>query len=268
MNQLQVFNHEMFGELPVITVNGAEWFGATEAAKSLSFSNPYAALKNHVELDDLTDHEVIDRLKRNQQKKFVNESGLYDLIFGAAKQGNNPEIRKKAKAFRRWVTSEVLPSIRKDGGYIVASEDDDEESIMAKAILIANKTIERKNQEIAEQKKVIETQRPKVLFADSVEASQTSILIRELAVILKQNGIDTGEKRLYEWLRENGYLIKRFGTDRNTPTQKSMDLGLFEIKETPINHNSGMITVSKTTKVTGKGQVYFINKFLSLKKVV
>ena len=114
----------------------------------------------------------------------------------------------------------------------------------------------------------LEAQKPKVLFAESVEASESSILIRELAVILKQNGIDTGEKRLYTWLRENGYLVKRLGSDRNSPTQKSMNMGLFEIKETPINHNSGLITVNKTTKITGKGQVYFINKFLAVEKAI
>ena len=118
MNQLQIFNHPMFGELPVMIVEGVEWFGATEAAKSLSFTNPHVAIKNHVEEDDLTVREVIDNLGRKQSKKFVNESGLYSLIFGAAKQGNNPEIKEKAKRFKRWVTSEVLPSIRKHGAYM------------------------------------------------------------------------------------------------------------------------------------------------------
>jgi anti-repressor protein len=127
MSQLQVFNHPMFGELPVIIVEGVEWFGSTEAAKSLSFANPHVAIKNHVEEDDLMVHEVIDSLGRKQAKKFVNESGLYSLIFGAAKQGNNPEIKEKAKRFKRWVTAEVLPSIRKHGAYM--TEDVLERSI-------------------------------------------------------------------------------------------------------------------------------------------
>ncbi|MFZ2464932.1 MAG: BRO family protein [Caldibacillus thermoamylovorans] len=118
MNQLQSFNHKMFGELPVLVINNIEWFGAVEAAKSLSFSNPHVAIKNHVDEDDLTVHEVIDRLGRKQRKNFINESGLYSLIFGAAKQGNNPEIKERAKKFKRWVTSEILPSIRKHGVYM------------------------------------------------------------------------------------------------------------------------------------------------------
>lgn len=133
MNQLQIFNHPMFGELPVIIVNGVEWFGATEAAKALSFGNPYDALKNHVEKDDLADHEVIDRLGRKQQKKFTNESGLYDLIFGAAKQGNNPEIREKAKGFKKWVTSEVLPAIRKTGNYSIQQPKSSAEMLLVYA---------------------------------------------------------------------------------------------------------------------------------------
>lgn len=123
MNQLQVFNHSIFGELPILVVNNTECFGAVEAARSLSFGNPYDAIKNHVDEDDLAVHEVIDRLGRKQQKKFINESGLYSLIFGAAKQGNNPEIKERAKKFKRWVTSEVLPSIRKTGSYSVGIDE-------------------------------------------------------------------------------------------------------------------------------------------------
>ena len=129
---------------------------------------------------------------------------------------------------------------------------------LARESEMARLDAEKKNAELEYQLRV---QHPKVVFADAVTVSQNTILIRELAVILKQNGIEIGEKRLFEWLRDNGYLIKRAGTDRNTPTQKAMELGLFEIKETPIVHSNGTVTVSKTTKVTGKGQVYFVNKF-------
>lgn len=251
MNQLKVFKNELF-EVGATLENGEVLFDVEQVARSLGFIDK----KNGTEY--VRWNRVNSHLPKNSPQvakgDLIPEPMVYKLAFKASN-----EI---AEEFQDWLAVEVIPSLRKDGGYIAMTEDDDEESIMAKAVLIANKTIERKNKQITDQKKVIEKQRPKVLFADSVEASQTSILVRELAVILKQNGIDTGERRLYEWLRSNGFLIKRFGTDRNTPTQRSMNMGLFEIKETPINHNSGLITVSKTTKVTGKGQIYFINKFL------
>lgn len=270
MNELQTFNHKIFGDLPVMLVNGVEWFGATEVAKALGFSKPHDAIQNHVEKDDSADHGVIDRIGRKQNKKFVNESGLYDLIFGAARQGNNPEIKEKAKNFKRWVTSEVLPTIRKTGGYVNQGNEEQfiknyfpsfsDEVKQAMVLDLRSQNIKLKNQ--------IEQDKPKVLFADSVSSASTSILVGELAKILKQNGIDTGQKRLFAWLRDNGYLIKRKGTDYNMPTQKSMEQGLFEIKETSISHSDGHISISKTPKVTGKGQVYFINKFLTKKEEV
>ncbi|MGG1879102.1 BRO family protein [Paenibacillus cisolokensis] len=125
MKKTQIFNHQTFGGLPVVVIDGTEWFGATEAAKALGFSNPYTALSNHVDGDDLTDQEVVDTLGRTQQKRFINESGLYSLMFGAAKQGNNPDIQAKAKMFKRWVTSEVLPSIRKTGAYALPGVESD-----------------------------------------------------------------------------------------------------------------------------------------------
>lgn len=258
MNQLKVFEHTQFGELEIVTMEGKEFFPATDVARKLGYADPYSAIRQHTRKGGWVNHPVIDSLGRTQQKRFISEGNLYRLI-------TNSKL-PDAERFESWVFDEILPSIRKDGGYIATNEDDDEESIMAKAVLIANKTIDKKNRQLAEQKQVIEQQRPKVLFAESVEASQTSILVRELAVILKQNGIDIGERRLFEWLRSNGFLVKRFGSDRNTPTQRSMNMGLFEVKETPINHNSGLISISKTTKVTGRGQVYFINKFLKQKK--
>lgn len=137
------------------------------------------------------------------------------------------------------------------------------EKVMARALVLTNKKIESQNLVINEQSRQIEADKPKAIFADAVTTSKQSILIGELAKILKQNGINTGEKRLFEWLRTNKYLISRKGTDYNMPTQKSMDLGLFEIKETAITHSDGHVTVNKTTKVTGKGQIYFVNKFKS-----
>lgn len=162
---------------------------------------------------------------------------------------------KTAEKFQALVADEIIPSIRKTGGYLAGSKDMTDAEIMAKALLVAQRTIEGKNAQIAEM-------RPKALFADSVAASDSCILIGELAKILRQNGVDMGEKRLFEWMRNNGFLVRRKGTDYNMPTQRSMELGLFKIKETVVNHSSGYTTVNKTPKVTGKGQQYFINKFL------
>lgn len=253
MNQLQMFDFEKHS-VRVIEKNGVPWFIAIDVCDVLGLTNPTMALSR---LDN--DERTKFNLGRQGDTNIINESGLYTLVLASRK----PE----AKQFKRWITHEVIPSIRKYGVYM--TPDTLEQAIANPDFaigLLTNLKEEREKRQAAELR--LEEQRPKVLFADSVEASQSSILIRELAILLKQNGINTGEKRLYEWLRSNGYLVKRFGTDRNMPTQRSMDLGLFEVKETPINHNSGSISVNKTTKVTGKGQVYFINKFLSTQQVI
>ena len=182
--------------------------------------------------------------------KYFTEESLYDFMLECKTE--------KCKPFKKWVTHEVLPKIRKTGGYLGNTKELSEEEIMAKAFMIAQKTIEN-------QKKQLEEQKPKVIFADAVASSKGTILIRELAKILKQNGIDIGEKRLYKWLRDNGYLIKQKGADYNTPTQRAMNLKLFEVKETSVTHSNGSVIISKTTKVTGKGQIYFINKFKEVK---
>lgn len=187
-----------------------------------------------------------------QEMLCVTESGLYSLVLGSRK----PE----AKAFKRWVTHDVLPAIRKHGGYLTPEKI--EEALLNPDTIIrlaTNLKDERERRKLLEQK--IEHDKPKTIFADAVAVSKTSILVGELAKILKQNGIEIGQNRLFEWLRQNDYLIKRKGTDYNMPTQKSMELGLFEIKETSITHSDGHTSISKTTKVTGKGQIYFVNKF-------
>ncbi|MDR9857774.1 phage antirepressor KilAC domain-containing protein [Paenibacillus sp. VCA1] len=260
MSKPEIFSHPMFGNLPVVVLGGTEWFGATEAATALSFSNPHAAIQNHIEEDDLTVHEVIDSIGRKQLKKFSSESGLYSLIFGAAKQGNNPEIQAKAKEFKRWVTGEVLPTIRQHGAYMTPAKIE-EVLLNPDTIINLAQRLKLANQEKERLSAQIEADKPKVLFADSVAASKSSILIGDLAKILKQNGVETGQKRLFAQLRDEGYLIKRKGADYNMPTQRSMELGLFEIKETSITHSDGHVTISKTPKVTGKGQIYFINKY-------
>lgn len=247
-NNLQIFKNERFGEIQIIQENNKYEFEATGIAKILGYSNPHKAIIDHCKKDGLTKREVIDRLGRKQEKNFISEGNLYRLIT----HSKLPEAEK----FEKWVFDEILPSIRKTGGYIAGEEKLSEDELIAKALVMVNKKLELKEKQLQEQK-------PKVLFANSVEASKTSILIGELAKMIKQNGHDMGQNRLFEWLRNNGYLISRKGTDYNMPTQKAMNLGLFEIKETTISHSDGHVSISKTAKVTGKGQVYFVNKFLN-----
>lgn len=256
MNKPQVFDHSMFGQLPVIIVDGVEWFGATEAATSLSFSNPHKAIDNHVEEDDCTVHTVIDSLGRKQPKKYINESGLYSLIFGAAKQGNNPEIKERAKTFKRWVTSDVLPTIRKHGMFATDQLLDNPDF----AIEVFQKLKEERAARIQLESKYEEV-KPLVHFAQSIQISDDLILVSDLATLLKQKGVDTGERRLFEWLRDNGYLIKS-GSEKNMPTQRSLDLKIFEVKTGTRQGSDGTVRITRTAKVTGKGQVYFINKFI------
>lgn len=191
----------------------------------------------------------------NGEIEYIPENIFYKLCFKAKN-----EI---AREFQDIVTDEILPAIRKTGGYIAGEEKMSEDELILKAMKVLNAKVENLKEKNEQLKGKIENQKPKVLFANSVEASKTSILIGELAKILKQNGHDIGQNRLFEWLRKNGYLISRKGTDYNMPTQKAMELGLFQIKETSITHSDGHISINKTAKVTGKGQIYFINKFIA-----
>jgi anti-repressor protein len=262
MNQMRIFNHPMFGDLPVLVVDGIEWFGATEAAKSLSFTNPHVAIKNHVEEDDLTVREVIDNLGRKQSKKFVNESGLYSLIFGAAKQGNNPEIKEKAKRFKRWVTAEVLPSIRKHGAYM--TEDVLERSIQDPDFMIGLLTAlkdERQKRLAAEQK--VEEQKPLVNFAETCMKSEKSLLVREVAKLCTKQGIKIGEKQLWQKLRDWGLVFK----NRNEPKQEYMNRGYFEVSQGVKENEKGVFTWL-TMRVTPKGQMYIIDRLKKEMEVV
>lgn len=222
----------------------------------LGYSNTRDALAKRVDEEDKMDGVAIcDSIGREQKPVLINESGLYSLILSSK--------LPTAKQFKRWVTSEVLPSIRKHGGYIAGQEQLTDEELLSKALLVAQNKIAERDKLIDEQQRQIEIMRPKEIFSDAVTASKTTILVGELAKILKQNGVDIGQNRLFEWLRQNGYLIRRRGTDYNMPTQRSMERELFQIKETAINHSDGHTTISKTPKVTGRGQQYFINKFLT-----
>ena len=252
MNEIQIFNNSEFGQVRSLVINGEPWLVGKDVTKALGYDNPSKAIRDHVEEEDkrvgvqnVTPY-IIDSLGRKQHPTFINESGLYALVFGSK--------LPSAKKFKRWVTSEVLPALRKTGQYQVKELSGSE--LMAKALIEAQSVLAAKDKQIEEMK-------PKALFADAVATSHTSILVGELAKILKQNGIDMGQKRLFAWLREKGYLIKRQGTDYNMPTQKAMDLGLFEIKEGSYVNGSGVNITTKTPKVTGKGQQYFINKFLA-----
>lgn len=252
MNNLQIFNSPEFGQVRTIRQNGEPWFVGKDVAEILGYSNTPKAIRDHVDDEDkLTERIVLSG--QNREVAIINESGLYSLILSSK--------MPKAKEFKRWVTSEVIPAIRKTGGYIAGSENMTDAEIMAKAVLVAQSTIQQRDQRIKELESDVAAAKPKVLFADAVSASDSTILIGDLAKILKQNGHPIGQKRLFSWMREQGYLIKRQGADYNSPTQRAMEMGLFKIKETAISHSDGHVSVSKTTKVTGKGQQYFINKF-------
>lgn len=252
MNNLQIFNSPDFGQIRTIQQNEEPWFVGKDVAAALGYSNPQKAVREHVR-DTHKGVNEMDTPGGKQQLTIIDEAGLYSLIMRAKTD--------KAEAFQEWVTSEVIPAIRKTGGYIAGSENMTDAEIMAKAVLVAQSTIRQRDQRIKELESDVAAAKPKVLFADAVSASDSTILIGDLAKILKQNGHPIGQKRLFNWMREQGYLIKRAGADYNSPTQRAMEMGLFKIKETAISHSDGHVSVSKTTKVTGKGQQYFINKF-------
>ena len=244
MNELQVFKNQEFGSVRTLVINSEPWFVGKDVADVLGYKNTKDALAKHVDAEDKLGSQIATS-GQNRNMTIINESGLYCLVLSSK--------LPSAKKFKRWVTSEVLPALRKTGQYQVKELSGSE--LMAKALIEAQSVLAAKDKQIEEMK-------PKVVFADAVATSHTSILVGELAKILKQNGIEMGQKRLFAWLREKGYLIKRQGTDYNMPTQKAMDLGLFEIKEGSYVNGSGVNITTKTPKVTGKGQQYFINKFL------
>lgn len=248
---IQIFSNKEFGQVRALEINGQGWLVGRDVAEILGYNEPHKALQRHVDEDDGMKHPITDSLGRTQETIVINESGFYSLVLSSK--------LPKAKRFKKWVTKEVLPTIRKHGMYatpqaVEAMLQDPDTMIRTLQVLKA----ERQARIKAETQ--LEADKPKVIFADAVTASKTSILVGELAKLLRQNGINTGQNRLFEWLRVNGYLIKRKGTDYNMPTQYSMELGLFEVKETSITHSDGHISISKTPKVTGKGQLYFINK--------
>lgn len=250
-NEIQRFDFRGASLRTLTDEAGEPWFVLKDCMSILDLGNPTETVKMF-DKDEFSTTEVIDSIGRRQQTYIISEPGLYRLVMKSRK----PE----AKEFQRWVTHEVLPQIRKTGGYIPTSESDSDEDIMARAVLVAQKTIKQKNQQIAEQQTRIVELEPKARFADAVAASDGTCLVGELAKMLRQNGMDIGQNRLFRLLQADGYLGKS-GSNRNVPTQRAMELGLFRIKETTVTHADGHTTVSRTPKVTGKGQRYFIDRY-------
>lgn len=253
MTDLQIFNSPEFGAIRIIEKDGEPWFVGKDVATALGYKEATKAAREKVDDED-KGVSKIDTPSGIQEMTIINESGLYSLVLSSK--------LPTAKKFKRWVTNEVISSIRKHGAYMTPET--------LEKVLLSPDTLMQLAQNLKDEQEKrkaleaqIESQKPAALFTGAVETSKTSILIGELAKMLKQNGINIGQNRLFAWMREKGYLIKRKGTDYNMPTQRSMDMGLFEIKETTINNPDGSIKISKTPKVTGKGQVYFINLFLN-----
>lgn len=249
MNEIFNFRGQ---DVRTVIINNEPYFVGKDVAEILGYTNPRQALKNHVDEDDKGVSKC-DTPGGKQDLVIINESGMYSLVLSSK--------LPQAKEFKRWVTSEVLPTIRKNGMYATDELLDNPDFAIA--------TLQKLKEEREAKKQLeaqIEADRPKVIFSDAVSASHTSILVGEFAKIMRQNGADMGQNRMFAWLRENGYLISRKGSDRNMPTQKSMELGLFEIKETTINHSDGHISISKTPKITGKGQLYFTEKILGIRE--
>lgn len=250
MNELHIFNSEEFGQVRTVEINGKPYFVANDVARALGYKRPADAVTAHckgsVKHRYLTDGG-------EQELKVIPEGDIYRLT-----------VRSKlpsAEKFEKWVFDEVVPSIRTNGGYIAGQETLSDEDLMAKAILVAQRKIKERDQIIEQQKAKIEQDRPKTIFADAVSASHTSILIGDLAKLICQNGYQIGQKRLFQWMRDNGYLMVS-GSSRNMPKQKYVEQGLFEIKESNVQNPDGSVRITRTTKVSGKRQLYFVNKFL------
>lgn len=249
MNEIQEFDFNG-NNVRAVTINDEPFFVGKDVAEILGYQNGNRDVNRHVDEEDRMGYRIGTPSRGEQTMTVINESGLYSLILGSK--------LPTAKKFKHWVTSEVLPTIRKHGAYMTDQK--------AAAIVTDKGSLADLLQQAAEQLKrkdiQIEQMKPKALFADAVSTSDTPILVGELAKILHQNGVSMGQNRMFRWLRDNGYLISKKGTSYNMPTQRAMELGLFKIKENAITHSDGHVTITKTPKVTGKGQVYFVNKFV------
>lgn len=248
MNDIQKFTNDEFGTIRTVEQDGKVMFCGKDVADALGYSNASKAVRDHCRSDGgLNRYPIVDQLGREQQARFITEGDLYRLIASSK--------LPSAQQFESWVFDEVLPSIRKQGGYMTARTDETPEQIMARALMLAKDTMDRQQREIAEL-------RPKALYADAVTASDGTCLVGELAKMMRQNGVQVGQNRLFEWLRRDGYLGKT-GSNRNVPTQRAMEQGLFRIKETAVTHSDGHVTVNRTPKITGHGRVVLMNRYLS-----
>lgn len=252
MNEVRVFDNAEFGAVRTVLVDGEPWLVGKDVALALGYAEPRSAISKKVDSEDKGVAEM-ETPSGKQEMTIINESGLYSLVMSSKLES--------AKRFKRWVTSEVLPSIRKHGGYIAGQETLSDDELLAKALMVAQNKIAERDALIQKQREQIEADKPKTIFADAVATSKTSILVGELAKLICQNGHQIGQKRLFQWMRDKGYLMKS-GASYNQPMQRYIEQGLFEIKESAIQNPDGSVRLTKTTKVTGKGQVYFINKFL------
>lgn len=248
MTDLQIFNNEEFGNVRMLEIDGKPYFVATDIATALGYSNPRKAVNDHCKGVTKRDTPTSSGV---QSMSYINEGDLYRLIMKSK--------LPSAERFESWVMEEVLPSIRKNGGYIAGQENLSDDELMAKALLVA------KNK-IAERDKIIERMKPKEIFADAVSSSKSSILIGDLAKLICQNGYKIGQKRLFTWLRDNGYLMKS-GSSRNMPQQRYVEMGIFDVKESSFQNPDGSVRITLTPKITGKGQCYFVNKFMKMAEV-
>ena len=250
-NAVELFNNREFGDLRAVEKDGRAMFCGKDVAVALGYSNPNKAVRDHTRGERIV--LPFETEGGTQQIQFITEGDVLRLIVSSK--------LPQAQAYERWVFDEVLPSIHRTGGYIAAKADETPEEVMARALRIADDTMRRQKARIDAMEAEAAELRPKALFADAVAASDGTCLVGELAKMLRQNGVEVGQNRLFEWMRENEYLGKS-GCNRNVPTQRAMEMGLFRIKETAVTHSDGRVTVSRTPKVTGKGQTYFVNKFI------
>lgn len=250
MNDVTIFRKDEFGAVRAVTLDGEPWFVAADVCRALGLGNSSMAISK-LDEDERT-LISIEGASNGLPVNAVNEPGLYSLVLGSRK----PE----AKAFKRWITHEVIPAIRKTGGYIAAKPDETPEEIMARALVVANETLARHKQQLEAANAKIQADAPKVLFAETVQKAEGDILVRQLAKLMVQRGYDIGEQRLYEILRRDGFVIKANAKDKNLPTQRSVDMGLMRSIERTIGNVNGTF-IKLTTVITPKGQIYFLNKY-------
>lgn len=257
MDELKIFENPAFGEIRALNIDGEPWFVGRDVAAALGYSDAKAAVRDHVDSEDkrvIQKGQITPLDIPNRGLTIVNESGLYSLIISSKLES--------AKAFKRWITSEVLPAIRKTGGYIHGAEEMTDAELLSKAVLVAQKTIAARDARIKALEAKIEADAPKVLYADAVAESEDGMLVREFAKFLQKNGVNTGEKRLYADLRRRGLIIKAEGRDKNKPSQYAMERGWFTVKEIAVAVPSGKTIAKTTTLITGKGRQYLMSVYL------